>query len=115
MKLINFNNLSKGLSKFKSQKTFPYAVIDNFFSEKIAKKLEKEFPNYKDKNLHVYNNYCEVKKTLNIWNLFPSLTYNIFTILNSDKITKLISKKLKISNVISDQGLHGGGWGMLSK
>ena len=85
MKLINFNNLSKGLSKFKSQKTFPYAVIDNFFSEKIAKKLEKEFPNYKDKNLHVYNNYCEVKKTLNIWNLFPSLTYNIFTILNSDK------------------------------
>tara|TARA_B110001454_G_C12687679_1_gene420907 strand:- start:374 stop:1162 length:789 start_codon:yes stop_codon:yes gene_type:complete len=115
MKFINFNNLNKGLRKFRSQKTFPFTVIDNFFNEKIAKKLEKEFPNYKDKNLHVYNNYCEIKKTLNIWNLFPPLTYNIFTILNSDKITKLISKNLKTPNVISDHGLHGGGWGMLSK
>ena len=95
MKFINFNNLNKGLRQFKSQKTFPYTIVDSFFNEKIAKKLAKEFPNYKDKNLHVYNNYCEVKKTLNIWNLFPPLTYNIFTILNSDKITKLISKKLK--------------------
>ena len=83
MKFINFNNLNKGLGKFKYRKTFPYTVIDNFFNEKIAKKLEKEFPNYKDRNLHVYNNYCEVKKTLNIWNLFPPLTYNIFTILKA--------------------------------
>ena len=115
MKFINYNNFNKGLRKLKSQKNFSYTIIDNFFNEKIAKKLEKEFPNYKDKNLHVYNNYCEVKKTLNIWNLFPPLTYNIFTILNSEKVTQLISKKLKIPNVISDHGLHGGGWGLLSK
>ena len=115
MKFINFNNFNKGLHKLKSQRNFPYTIIDNFFNEKTAKKLEKEFPNYKDKNLHVYNNYCEVKKTLNIWNLFPPLTYNIFTILNSEKVTQLISKKLKIPNVISDHGLHGGGWGLLSK
>ena len=57
MKFINFNNFKKGLRKFRSEKAFPYAIIDNFFNEKIAKKLEKEFPNYKDKNLHVYNNY----------------------------------------------------------
>ena len=94
-KYINFNNLNKGLYNFKFKKIFPYIVIDNFFNEKIAKKLEKEFPNYNDKNLHEYNNYCEVKKTLNIWNLFPPLTYNIFTILNSDKITKLFLKTLK--------------------
>ena len=38
MKFINFNNLNKGLGKFKYRKTFPYTVIDNFFNEKIAKK-----------------------------------------------------------------------------
>jgi hypothetical protein len=115
MNLINFSNLKKGLRKYKSQKTFPYTVIDNFFSENIANKLEKEFPSYNDKRLHVYNNYCEVKKTLNVWNFFPQLTYNIFTILNSNKITKLITKFLKTPNVISDNGLHGGGWSMMSK
>jgi len=115
MNLINFNNLEKGLRKFKNEKNFPYTVIDDFFSKNIAAKLEKEFPNYKDKKLHVYNNYCEVKKTLNIWNLFPQLTYSIFTILNSEKVIKLIIKKLKIPNIISDHGLHGGGWSMMSK
>jgi len=114
-KYINFNNLNKGLYNFKFKKIFPYIVIDNFFNEKIAKKLEKEFPNYNDKSLHKYNNFCEVKKTLNIWNLFPPLTYNIFTTLNSDKITKIISKKLSIPNITADLGLHGGGWHMMSR
>ena len=44
MKYLNFNNLNKGLSNFKFQKNFPYTVIDNFFDTKIARKLEKEFP-----------------------------------------------------------------------
>ena len=114
MKYINFNNLNKGLNRFKLQKTFPYTIVDNFFDTRIAKKLEKEFPNYNDKNLHEYNNYCEVKKSLNNWNLFPLLTYRIFTFLNSDKIMKLISKKLNILNINSDPGLHGGGWHMMS-
>ena len=82
-KYINFNNLNKNLYKFNSQKPFPYAVIDNFFKKSIAKKLEKEFLNYNDKNLHVYKNYCEIKKSCNNWNLFPPLTYKIFTLLNS--------------------------------
>ncbi len=114
MKYINFNNLSRGLKKFKFQKIFPYIVIDNFLNPAIAKKLAKEFPGYNDKNLHEYNNYCEIKKSSNIWNLFPPLTYNIFTILNSEKITKLISEKLKVPNVTPDLGLHGGGWHMMS-
>ena len=90
MKYINFNNIKRELSKFKYQKTFPYIVVDNFFNSTIAKKLANEFPSYNDRNLHEYNNYCEVKKSSNIWNLFPPLTYNIFTILNSNKIIKLI-------------------------
>ena len=72
----------KPLKGFYSKKPFPYAVIDNFFKTDIAHKLEKEFPDYNDKNLHEYKNYCEVKKTSNSWNLFPPLTYKIFSLLN---------------------------------
>tara|TARA_B100000945_G_scaffold320330_1_gene330019 strand:- start:1097 stop:1882 length:786 start_codon:yes stop_codon:yes gene_type:complete len=110
---INFKNLNKALRGFYSKKPFPYAVIDNFFNKKIAKKLEREFPDYKDKNLHEYKNYCEVKKTSNNWNLFPPLTYKIFSTLNSQQITKYFSKKLKIKEVFPDYGLHGGGWHLM--
>ena len=115
MKYINLDNLNRGLNRLKSQKIFPYSVVDNFFDIKIAKKLCKEFPDYSDKNLHEYNNYCEVKKSSNNWNLFPKFTYKIFTILNSEKITKLISKKLKLPNIAVDPGLHGGGLHLMSR
>ena len=112
---INFSNLTKALNSFNDQKPFPYAIVDNFFKKSIAKKLEKEFLNYNDKNLHEYNNYCEVKKSCNNWNLFPPLTYKIFTILNSSKILKIISKKLNIPRIFSDHGLNGGGWHLMPK
>ena len=99
-KYINLNNLRRGLFAFRSKKPFPHAIVDNFFNKNIAKKLEMEFPTYKDKNLHEYKNYCEVKKSCNNWNLFPSLTYKIFTILNSKEILELISKKTKIAGCL---------------
>ena len=114
-KYINYSNLTKALSKFNDQKPFPYAIVDNFFNKSIAMKLGKEFLNYNDKNLHVYNNYCEVKRACNNWNLFPPLTYKIFTILNSEKILKIISKKLNIAKISPDHGLNGGGWHLMSK
>jgi len=114
-KYINLNNFNSKLSRFNSKKPFPYSVIDNFFKKSIAKKLEKEFLSFNDKNLHVYNNYCEIKKSSNNWNLFPPLTYKVFTFLNSNGMTETMSKKLKISKLFSDYGLHGGGWHMMGK
>ena len=111
---INLKNLNKSLKGFYSKKPFPYAVIDNFFKTDIAHKLEKEFPDYNDKNLHEYKNYCEVKKTSNSWNLFPPLTYKIFSLLNSSKITDYIANKLRLTKVFPDYGLHGGGWHLMS-
>ena len=58
---INFNIFGKCLNNFSSQNPFPHIIIDNFFKKNIAKKLEKEFLDFDDKNLHVYKNYCEVK------------------------------------------------------
>ena len=114
-KYINFSNLTKALINFNAQKPFPYAIVDNFFKKSIARKLEKEFLNYNDKNLHEYYNYCEIKKSCNNWNLFPPLTYKIFTILNSNKILKIISNKLNIPRIFSDHGLNGGGWHLMPK
>ena len=34
--------------------------------------------------------------------------------LNSDLITKIISKKLNISNIYTDYGLNGGGWHLMN-
>ena len=62
---INLKNLGKSMKTFYNKSPFPYAGIDNFFKTSIANKLEKEFPKYKDKRLHEYKNYCEVKKTSN--------------------------------------------------
>ena len=114
-KYINLKNLNKAFANFAIQKPFPYAVVDNFFKNQIAKKLENEFPKYNDKNLHSYKNYCEVKKSSNNWNLFPPLTYEIFRILNSEKITKLVGKKINIKKLLPDFGLNGGGWHMMYK
>jgi len=113
-KYINFNNLNKPLNSFNSKKPFPYAIVDNFFKKSIAIKLSKEFPKYANKSLHEYNNYCEIKKSSNNWNLFPPLTYRIFSILNSNLITKILSKNLKISNIFTDYGLNGGGWHLMN-
>ena len=110
---INLKNLGKSMKEFYNKSPFPYAVIDNFFKPSIANKLEKEFPKYKDKRLHEYKNYCEIKKTSNNWNFFPPLTYKVFSLLNSSQTTKFLSKKLKIPKVIPDYGLHGGGWHLM--
>ena len=88
-KYINCINLNKSLNNFISKKPFPYTIVDNFFKKNIAIKLSKEFPEYTDKSLHEYKNYCEIKKSSNNWNLFPPLTYKVFLMLNSDLITKI--------------------------
>mgnify|MGYP001334373260 CR=1 FL=1 len=114
VKYINLLNVKKSLNNFNRQKPFPFAIVDNFFKKNIAKQLEKEFPVYNSKNLHEYNNYCEIKKSSNNWNLFPPLTYKIFTELSSEKIINLISKKTKIPKIFPDYGLNGGGWHMMN-
>lgn len=106
--MINIKNILKSLSCI--EKTpFDHVVIDNFFHHNCALQLEKEFPNYHSNEWYVYENAIENKKALNNWNIFPPLTFRIFTFLNSDYFTKLLSLYFK-ENLKSDYGLHGGGW-----
>ena len=114
-KYININKLNNSLKNFNKGRPFPYVVIDNFLKNKIAKKIEKEFPNFTDKELHEYRNYCEIKKSTNLWNLFQPTTYQLISILNSSEFTNNIKKKLKMKNLYADPGLNGGGLHIMGK
>jgi len=114
-KYININKLNNSLKNFNKGSPFPHVVIDNFLKNKIAKKIEKEFPNFTDKELHEYRNYCEIKKSTNLWNLFQPTTYQLISILNSSEFTNNIKKKLKMKNLYSDPGLNGGGLHIMGK
>jgi len=100
--------------QFLNGEPFDHIVIDNFFDSDIAERLSVEFPDYDSSIWHTYDNAIEHKKTCNSWNSFPSLTYSIFSYLNSsyfvDSIGELIGYPM-----YSDPGLHGGGWHLHGK
>ncbi len=79
---------------------YPYTVIDNFFPDDVALRLESEFPPYHDPAWYVYRNALENKKTMNYWHLFPPETYRAFQ--------SLCQKN--VYGAVADYGLHGGGW-----
>ncbi len=106
---ININNFRKSCTKFKNNKPFDHCICENFFKKNIAKKLELSFPKYNEKFLHEYNNPIENKKTLNSWNYFSPIFYEIFTMLNSNEFISFLEKNLKIKKLYPDYGLNGGG------
>jgi hypothetical protein len=108
---VNKKNIIKSMKTFGKEGPFDHCVIDNFFDEKIAFKLDSEFPNYDSKIWHIYDNYFEIKKTCNNWNIFPKLTYQVFNYLNSGEFVSILSKEVfNGKKLFSDIGLNGGGW-----
>ena len=107
---VKTENLNKALRKFYSSKPFPFIVIDNFLDLKFAKKIEKNFPNFNNKNLWSYKNYCEIKKATDNWNLFPPEAYQLLHLLNSNSFLENIRKKIRIKKLYPDFGLNGGGF-----
>ena len=63
--MINLKELELISKKWKNAKPFPHMVIDNFLDNDIAKKLEKEFPDYNNAVWDNYNNAIEVKRICN--------------------------------------------------
>jgi len=109
--IINKKNFLKSGNSYYSNKPFNHFIIDDFFNIRIAKKLEKQFPDYNSKIWQGYNNPIEVKKVCNNWNLFPAETYKAISYLNSKEFVGLIEKKLfKKNYLFTDVGLNGGGW-----
>jgi hypothetical protein len=88
---------------------FDHCIIDNFFDEETALKLEQEFPSFDSSLWYSYDSPLEVKKTMNFWDRFPPATYNAFWDLCSPMIAKCLGKKFH-TTLEADIGLNGGGW-----
>jgi Rps23 Pro-64 3,4-dihydroxylase Tpa1-like proline 4-hydroxylase len=109
--LINDLDLNTLRDEYKKGQPFNYAVIDNFFKEDIAEQLANEFPDYNnDEAWNIYKNPLENKRLTPDWNLFPALTYETFTFLNTPEFIEKIEHIIGVNNVKPDMGLHGGGW-----
>ena len=108
-KKLIFENLKE---QYLSALPFRHVVIDDFFSDDFALKLEDEFPDFNDKNWLLYNNPIEHKKVMNHWDRFPKNTYQAFSFLNSEEFINQIEKMTTIENLLPDIGLNGGGWHM---
>ena len=109
--MINIESLKTASDNWLANKPFPHFVVDNFFDLKVAKRLEKEFPNFDDDVWQKYENAIELKKLCNTWNAFPKQTYKVFSYLNSSEFVDLLSEFLfGERKLFSDAGLSGGGW-----
>lgn len=107
--MINKKKIKQEIKNFKNNKPFDHFIVDNFLSPDTLKNIVKDFPNYNSPHWHVYKNVLEDKKTINSWFLMPPNTYNLFHYLNSDDFVSFLSNEIG-TNLISDNGLHGGGW-----
>ncbi len=107
--MLNYKKIKNSFDDWATQQPFPYAIADNFFSAQIARQLSKEFPSFEDSIWHEYNSPIEIKKTLNIWNLFPPATYHVFSYLNSYDFISRLAGFVGIDTLIPDHGLNGGG------
>jgi len=92
---------------------FDHWVIDNFLDSVDAENLSTEFINYdSSQDVVHYQGWIAEKKTCNVWNRFPPLTYKTFSnLLSLDFVTHL-SAITGITPLYPDIGLHGGGWHM---
>lgn len=89
---------------------FDHVVIDDFLDLGLATQLSLEFMDYSSDNWFNYNNPLEHKKTNNNWYLFPPLTYQYMSYLNSPEFIKRIEDITSINGLLPDIGLHGAGW-----
>lgn len=108
-RFFDIEKIKKSLRYFKNAQPFDHCVVDGFLREEFTSALEREFLNYDDPRWFYYKNDIENKKALNDWNVFPSLTYKVFSQLISDSFISILSEQLDI-RLYPDPGLHGGGW-----
>jgi len=106
---INYTNLSKSLESFPNAYPYDHCIVDDFFATEFAETLANEFIPYDSPSWWNYKNVLEEKKVCSNWTEFPAATYSTFSYLNSLEFLDFLSKKIDIE-LISDSGLHGGGW-----
>jgi Rps23 Pro-64 3,4-dihydroxylase Tpa1-like proline 4-hydroxylase len=101
----NINDLNK---EFINNKPYPHIVINNFFKENIAKKINETFPNIND-FWHLYYNPIEYKYAYDDVLKYPMEIYEIFNLFSTDKFISILKNITNINNLEYDPYLHGAG------
>ncbi len=110
--MINDFDYVKLQQEWNEAKPFKHVVVDNFFDDVTAMALAADFPNVTTEKGVFYNNPLEIKKAIGDWNQFPKDTYSVFQYMCSEEFLQKIRKITGIHNLVSDYGLHGGGYHM---
>lgn len=104
----NKNNLNKLHNDYINADPFPHVVIPNFFTDELANKIDKEYPDMNE-TWHKYYNPIEIKYTFDDTSKMPSFFQNIFNTLNGDEFIEYVKQISDIQDLEYDPYLHGGG------
>ena len=101
--------------KYLFAKPFPHIVLDNFFNENILNSVLNEFPNRQNKTGDLYGDLTSFefnkKRSRNGIGSLPPSTYQLVSLLNSDKFLIYLRTLTGIKeHLISDPYLSGGGF-----
>lgn len=108
---INVEDVLSQVRTFGTEPPFDHAVLDGFFKDEVAYELATEFPDFESTVWHGYDSPLEIKRVCNNWNVFPSLTYRVFSFFNSQIFLDFLSVNLLSGMPLyADNGLNGGGW-----
>ena len=113
--MINDFNYDRLNEEWNEAKPYRHVIIDNFFKEKVALKIASEFPDITSDKGVLYNNPIEIKKAVGDWNHFSKYTYQAFQYMCSHEFLSKVEQITGIEGLISDYGLHGGGYHMHSR
>jgi Rps23 Pro-64 3,4-dihydroxylase Tpa1-like proline 4-hydroxylase len=109
MKIINDFDWDFLRSKFETAEPFNHVVIDNFFTDEVARNIFKDMPGY-DSDLDAkYDNAIEKKRTVQNWTKFSKNIYTAMTELVSQEFTKHLRYMTNEPELVADFGLSGGG------
>lgn len=102
------NNIEHLNKQFINAKPFEHVIIPNFLSDEYAEEIHKQIPtDYK--NWHTYMNPIEVKYAYDNINSLNKPLKDLFYLLSTDEMVKVISEMSGIKGLQHDEYLNGAG------
>ena len=108
---FNFTNLLNHHEKVINviDEPFSYSVTNSFFPKNTIKSISSSFEFADNLNLTSDALFQKTKRAQNDYNLFPLKIKKTVDYLNSKEFLNILENKFKISNLIADPSLFGGG------
>lgn len=95
--------------RYKSNKPYPHAVVDDFLNRESARVCMEAFPKVEDAGWIHYLHLNEKKHGLNKMDLIPEPLRDAIEVLNSPEFVRSLGVLTGIDGLMSDSTLEGGG------